>query len=179
MTTFTGKGVWRVRNTGVPEEFEISPPDQPTMVYSVRIFPLLSGFVLLADVIVDKITLPEKGARSAAYENLIDCAPGLARGMFNIRGIMTQVSTGLCTLLHSDESRMIGVRFSTLFDASNRASINDATEALLTLGKPFSLIAALLGSRAPDRMVSVSAAPMHSSDGGTGGVLLIAPRQSA
>jgi len=179
MTTFTAKGVWRVRHTGVPEEFEISPPDQPTMVYSVRIFPLLSGFVLLADELVDKVTLHEKGARSAAYEKLIDSAPGWARGMFNIPGLMTQVSTGLCTLLHSDESRMIGVRFSTLFDASNRASINDATEALLTLGKPFSLIAALLGSPAPDRMVSVNAAPMHSSDGGTGGVFLIAPRQYA
>jgi hypothetical protein len=171
---FSMRALERVRDTGVPEVFEISPPDQPSMVYSVRILPLISGFVLLADEIVDKVALREKGARSGAYESLIDNAPGLARGTFNIRGVVTQISAGLCRLLHSDESRIIGVRFASLFDASHRVAVGDAIEGLLTSGKPFSLAASLLGSSAPDKTVWVNAAPLHSADGQAGGVFLIA-----
>lgn len=176
---FSMRMLERVRDTGIPEALELSPPNQPSLIYSVRIIPLLKGFVLLADEIIDRVTLREQDARTAAYENLIDGLPGLARGTFNIRGVVTKMSATLAALIHSDESRIIGVRFATLFDASNRGAVSDAIEALLTSGKPFSLAASLLGSAARDGAVWINATPLHSADGQTGGVFLIAQSSSA
>lgn len=176
---FSMRRLERVRDTGVFEEFELSPPNQSSLVYKVRIMPLFKGFVLLADEITDKVTLREQDARATAYENLIDSLPGLARGNFNIRGVVTEMSSTLAAHIHLDESRIIGVRFAALFDTSNRGAVSDAIEALLISGKPFRLMAKLLGSDIQNGTVWVSAVPLNPADGQTGGVFLIGPGPSA
>lgn len=175
---FSMRRLERVRDTGVLEEFELTPSDQSSLVYRVRIIPLLKGFALLADEITDKVILREQNARAAAYENLIDGLPGLARGTFNIRGIVTETSPMLGALIHSDESRIVGVRFAALFDAASRGAVGDAIEALLTFGTPFSISAALLGNEIENKAVWVNAAPLNSADSQTGGAFLIGPAPS-
>lgn len=172
---FSIRALERVRDTGVPEEFELSPPNRPSLVYRVKVTPFPRGFALLVDEITDRVSLREQDARIAAYENLIDGGPGLARGNFNVRGMVTNISSALATLIRTDETRIIGVRFATLFDASSRGAVSDAMEALLTAGEPFSLTAALLGSDSQSRAVWVNAAPLRSTGGQTGGVFLMGP----
>ncbi len=172
---FSIRALERVRDTGISEEFELSPPDRPSLVCRIKATSFPRGFALLIDEITDRVTLREQDARNAAYENLIDGWPGLARGNFNVRGVVTDMSSALATLIQTNESRIIGVRFATLFDASNRGAVSDAMEALLTAGQPFSLTATLLGSDAQNRAVWVNAAPLKSTGGQTGGVFLIGP----
>lgn len=175
---FSVRAFERVRSTGVTEEFEFSQPDRPSIIYRVKVSPFPRGFALLADEITDRMALREQEERTAAYENLIDGWPGLARGVFNVRGVVTGVSPELAELIQADESRIVGVRFATLFDAANRGAVSDALEALLTTGQPLSLGASLLSSEAQKRLAWVSAAPLKSVDGHTGGVFLIGPGPS-
>jgi nitrogen-specific signal transduction histidine kinase len=175
---FGARALERVRDTGVAEEFDYCPPDQPSLIYRIKATPFPRGFALLTDEITDRMALREQEERMAGYEKLIDSWPGLARGIFNIRGIVTGISPALAKLIQADESRMMGVRFATLFDAANRGAISDAVEALLTDGKPFSFAAALLSSGAQNREAWVNAAPFKSADGQTGGMFLIGPTPS-
>ena len=175
---FSVRALERVRDTGVAEEFDYCAPDQPSLIYRVKATPFPRGFALLADEITDRMALREQGERMAGYEELIDSWPGLARGIFNVRGIVTGMSPALAKLFEADESRIMGIRFATLFDAANRGAISDAVEALLSEGKPFSFAAALLSSGNQHRQAWVNAAPFKSADGHTGGMFLIGPMPS-
>ncbi|WP_375197340.1 PAS domain-containing protein [Sphingobium sp.] len=170
---FVLRAVERVRDTGVAEEFELNLPGQRQAILRFQITPFPGGFALLADEISDRVTLRDQDARTAAYEALIDGLPGLARGAFNIRGSVTHASPALAQLIGTDESRIIGVRFATLFDASNRGKISDAMESLLTSGTPFGMAAGLVGGEAGSRAIRVHAAPLRSADGQAGGIFLL------
>ncbi|WP_242123835.1 PAS domain-containing protein [Sphingobium sp. Sx8-8] len=170
---FIARALDRVRETGLAEEFELNMPGRKSQVFRFRITPFPGGFALLSDEISDRITLRDHDARTAAYEALIDDMPGLARGSFNIRGNVTHASSALARWLGTDESRIIGVRFATLFDASSRATISDAMEDLLTSGTPFGMAAGLVGNDAGSKAIWLHAAPLHVADGQVGGVFLI------
>ncbi|WP_176590802.1 PAS domain-containing protein [Sphingobium sp. EM0848] len=172
---FALRALERVRDTGVAEEFELNLPGRRPLIFRFQITPFPGGFVLLADEISDRVTLRDQDARTAAYEDLIDGLPGLARGAFNIRGSVTHASPALAQLIGTDESRIVGVRFATLFDASNRGTIGDAMESLLTSGTPFGMAAGLVGSDAGSKAIWVHAAPLRSADGQAGGIFLIGP----
>lgn len=170
---FILRALERVCDTGLPEAFELNVSGPPPLVYRVQAMAFPGGFAVLIDKIIDRVTLRAQDARIAAYENLIDGLPGLARGAFNVRGILTEMSPALAHLVGTEEDRIAGVRFATLFDASIRSEISDAMERLLTAGKPFGMAAGLVGSNAGSRAVWVNATPLLSADGQTGGVFMI------
>ncbi|KEQ52682.1 PAS domain-containing protein [Sphingobium chlorophenolicum] len=169
---FVLRALERVRDTGVPEEFEQSFTGGPPLVYRIQISAFPGGFAILADEMTDRLSLRAQDARIAAYENLTDGLPGLARGAFNVRGMVTDMSPALADLVGTDESRIVGLRFAALFDGSSRSAISDAVEELLTSGKPFGMAAGLVGS-AGSGTVWVGATPLLSADGQAGGVFLI------
>ena len=174
---FLLRALERVRDTGVPEAFELDAIGAQPLVYQVQVAAFPGGFAVIAEKIIDRVTLRARDARVAAYENLIDSLPGLARGAFNVRGVVTDMSPALAELVGTEESRILGVRFAALFDAPNRGAIGDAMEGLLTAGKPFGMAAGLVGGNggngAGSNAVWVDAAPLLSSDGQAGGVFLI------
>ena len=170
---FVLRAVERVRDTGIAEEFELNLPGRRPVILRFQVTPFPGGFALLADEISDRVTLRDQDARTAAYENLIDGLPGLARGAFNVRGSVTHASPALARLIGTDESRIIGVRFATLFDAANRGKISDAMESLLTSGTSFGMAAGLVGGEAGSKAIRVHAAPLRSADGQAGGVFLL------
>ncbi|KXU31755.1 hypothetical protein A0J57_17395 [Sphingobium sp. 22B] len=163
----------RVRDTGIPEAFEQNAAGPPPLVHRVQAAAFPGGFAVLADEIADRVTLRAQDARIAAYEDLIDRLPGLARGTFNVRAIVTDISPALAELVGTEKSRVVGTRFATLFGASNRGTISDAVEELLTVGKPFGMAAALVGGRPDGQTVWVNAAPLLSADGQAGGVFMM------
>ncbi|WP_150291486.1 PAS domain-containing protein [Sphingobium estronivorans] len=170
---FVLRALERVRDTGVAEEFELSPFGRQSWLYRVQIMPFRGGFALLADEITDRVTLRDQDARTAAYEYLIDGLPSLARGAFNLRGCVTHVSPALAQLMGTDENRILGVRFGTLFDVASRGTIGDAMENLLTSGTPFGMTAGFVGGDAGSEPIWINAAPLRTADGQTGGVFLI------
>ncbi|UZW53834.1 PAS domain-containing protein [Sphingobium sp. JS3065] len=169
---FVLRALERVRDTGVPEEFEQSFTGRLSLVYRVQISAFPGGFAILADEVTDRLSLRTQDARIAAYENLTDSLPGLARGAFNVRGMVTDMSPALADLVGTEESRILGVRFAALFDGSSRGAISDAVEGLLTSGKPFGMTAGLVGN-AGSGTVWIGATPILSADGQAGGVFLI------
>jgi PAS domain-containing protein len=163
----------RVRETGIAESFEVDLSEQPAITFRVTVTRFPGGFAVFADEIAQRLAIRELEARALAYETLIDRLPKLARGTINVRGVVTDASPALAELIQSDESRIVGIRFAGLFDASSRSRITDAVEALLTGGRSFSMPAALLGRGSETMPVFVSAAPLVTHDKGVAAVFML------
>lgn len=172
---FLLRALERVHDTGVPETFEHNVAGPPPLVCRVQAAAFPGGFIVLVDEIADRVTLRAQDARIAAYEDLIDGLPGLARGAFNVRSVITDISPALAALVGTQKGRLAGTRFATLFDASARGAINDAVEELLTHGTPFGMRARLLGGHGESQLVQVKAVPLLSASGQTEGVFMIGP----
>ena len=172
---FLLRALERVHDTGMPETFEHNVAGPPPLVYRVQAAAFPGGFIVLVDEIADRVTLRAQDERIAAYEDLIDGLPGLARGAFNVRTVITDISPALAALVGTEKGRLAGTRFATLFDASSRGAINDAVEELLTGGKPFGMAARLLSGHAESQLVRVNAVPLLSAHGQSGGVFMIGP----
>lgn len=170
---FLLRAVERVCNSGAAETFEMDSVDASIRTFQVKIVPFPGGTALFADEITHALAIRQADALAVAFANVIDASPELARGIINMRGVIVSASAAFVKLVGTDETRILGVRFAGIFDASSRADISDAVENLLSEGVPFTQAANLLTQNAPSAPVIVSATSYRGHDKGEGALFLL------
>lgn len=169
---FICRALHRVRDSGLNETLEIDTASQPPQTYQVRLERFQGGITLLGENATAETLLRAKGDLAGCYELLIDGMPHVARGMANVRGVVTNASPALAALLTTDGDRITGMRLPSFFHASSRADVSDAMEALLEHGTPFMLQGALQVGGTETQQVALSAAPLRNR-GRDGGIVFL------
>jgi PAS domain-containing protein len=166
------RAAMRVHESGIIEDFETDSTTGRQKTFRLRISPFPNGLAIFGD----DITLSRARSRGEAFqralEDVIDLHPGMARGTINWRGNVAAVSPALAHMVQTDPSRMIGLRFESIFDVASRGRIAELTESIFSRRTSFVLSAGLLTMDNRAIPVEVSMSPCRDSDA-TGAIFLI------
>ena len=170
---FVHQAARRVRDTGVIETFEMDSVDAPVRTFQVKIVPSPGGIAIFADEITHALAIRHADGVASALARAVDASPMLARVMVNMRGVIVSVSPGFAALTGIDEARILGLRFSAMFDAKSRGDMADGVEALLSDGQSFTGVANLLTHDARPQPVLVSGSSYSDYNKGIGALFLL------